>query len=75
MAKYIRFDPERVALLSKSAIDAEKEANELAVGVNFWTDNIYQLLKYIKKSCPGITDEAIKEVYDIDPDIDYFDPV
>lgn len=38
---------------------------------NFWTDNLYQIVKFLKKINVGLTDDALQQQYDIDPNMDY----
>lgn len=39
--------------------------------VNFWTDNLEQFKKFVKKEMPGIKDQDLEERFGIPTDLDY----
>lgn len=50
----------------------EKQDKEVKKVADFWTDNIFQILKYLKKEFQ-MKDDEIKMRFEIDPEIDYLD--
>lgn len=39
--------------------------------VNFWTDNLEQFKKFVKKEMPGTKDQDLEERFGIPTDLDY----
>ena len=47
------------------------EAATAAQAVQRWTDNVFNMLSFIKKNNPGITDAVLREGLEIPADFDY----
>lgn len=49
----------------------EKQNKEKKDKVNFWTDNLEQFKKYVKKQIPGTKNEDLENQFGIPADLDY----
>jgi hypothetical protein len=50
---------------------SEKQNKEKKEKINFWTDNLEQFKKHVKKQMPGTRDQDIQQQYGIPMDMDY----
>lgn len=49
----------------------EKQNKEIKEKINFWTDNLQQFKKHVKKQTPGLKDKDLEDQYGIPVDLDY----